>query len=224
MRLLKFFLIAILALATPNLAAETRYIGDQLKVPMRDQPGKRSKIIKMIDSGAAVEFVVADKESGYSLVKFAGKEGWVLSRNLSKQPSARQRLKAAEKKLQKLNAVNAELDSRLEELSSGNENQSGQISGLQGENKQLQESLESLRRDTSDVVGITRTNKSLQSRVSELAGQNDSLAEENARLKDKTSKDWFLLGAGVIVAGILLGLILPRLRIKKRSNKWDDSF
>jgi SH3 domain protein len=40
-------------------------------------------------------------------------------------------------------------------------------------------------------------------------------------LQDSSNREWFLTGAGVIIIGILIGLIAPRLRPKKKSG-WDS--
>ena len=45
--------------------------------------------------------------------------------------------------------------------------------------------------------------------------------QENQSLADRSNRDWFLLGAGVLVSGVLVGLILPRLRVQRRS-RWGE--
>ncbi|HHJ18597.1 MAG TPA: hypothetical protein ENJ84_02000, partial [Gammaproteobacteria bacterium] len=64
LRILTVLLLASLSLTTE---AATRYITDNLNVPLRDGPSVRNKVLKNIKSGTRVEFIVDDKESGYSL-------------------------------------------------------------------------------------------------------------------------------------------------------------
>jgi len=68
-----------------------------------------------------------------------------------------------------------------------------------------------------------------------LAGQNTRLRERLAearsaleqldlaaeRQRQRALRQWFLAGAGVLLAGILLGLLLPRLVYRRRS-RWSD--
>jgi SH3 domain protein len=46
------------------------------------------------------------------------------------------------------------------------------------------------------------------------------LDEENTSLRDRTNRDWFLAGAGVLFGGILLGLLVPKLRKRKNWSDW----
>jgi len=47
-----------------------------------------------------------------------------------------------------------------------------------------------------------------------------TLTQENESLRDRSHRDWFMVGSGVTIAGIILGLILPRIRFRRRSS-WD---
>jgi len=51
--------------------------------------------------------------------------------------------------------------------------------------------------------------------------QSQSLLQENQSLKDRTARDWFMVGAGVILLGMIIGLIIPRIRWRKKSS-WDS--
>jgi SH3 domain protein len=44
---------------------------------------------------------------------------------------------------------------------------------------------------------------------------------ELAEAKSTTRRDWFLAGAGVLAFGLILGLVLPRLKFGRRS-RWGD--
>ena len=41
---------------------------------------------------------------------------------------------------------------------------------------------------------------------------------ENAALGGRSSQNWFIVGAGVLFGGIVIGLIAPSLRRKRRSD------
>jgi len=46
------------------------------------------------------------------------------------------------------------------------------------------------------------------------------LEQENRGPKNQANQRWSLSGAGVLAGGILLGLILPRLRLGRRKSAW----
>ena len=58
------------------------------------------------------------------------------------------------------------------------------------------------------------------SRMVALERSLQTLQQENENLKDRTARDWFMVGAGVVLLGIIVGLIIPRIRWRKKSS-WD---
>ena len=105
-----FFAIAALLAFATVAQAETGYIGDQAKMPMRSGEGTGFKITKMLPSGLAVE-VLGQSKSGYSRIRTQdGKEGWILSRYLMKTPAARDRLQAFEQELSQLAQMKQETE------------------------------------------------------------------------------------------------------------------
>ncbi|MGB8144044.1 MAG: hypothetical protein WCF05_02505, partial [Chromatiaceae bacterium] len=59
-----------------------------------------------------------------------------------------------------------------------------------------------------------------RTRVAELTRQAAELDQETRDLKLQTNQRWFMIGAGVIGGGILIGLILPNLRFRRRKSSW----
>jgi SH3 domain protein len=44
------------------------------------------------------------------------------------------------------------------------------------------------------------------------------LTADNARLGSRNNQNWFVVGAAVLLAGIVVGLVAPSLRRKRRSD------
>lgn len=222
-RPLLFILLFFLLLPLTVLHADTRYITDDLKIPLRDGTSSRHKILKMVKSGTAVQFIVKDKETGYSLIKVGKTEGWVPDSKLSRQPGAAQRLAQKTKAFEKLKKENAQLKKQLAELQQGSANKSATVQSLTRDLETLQTQYDKLRKDTANVVAINEENQTLAAQADTLTTENNALQEENRILKDQSDKDWFLRGAGVIIIGIILGLIIPRIRLRKRDS-WGNNY
>jgi len=206
---MKALLIIIALFSGISLAqAETRYIVDQAKLPLRSGQGTSFSIVRMLPSGAAVR-VLEQSDAGYTRVRTAkGKEGWILSRYLMKSPAARDRLAWAEKELSKLKRLKQDKKS-LEQIRQQ----------LSGDNKQLQNELTRIRKTAANAVLIADENKALQSKASQAEQAYDDLRQETKDIRSGAQQRWFMLGGGAILLGILLGLILPRLKFR-RKDRW----
>jgi SH3 domain protein len=58
----------------------------------------------------------------------------------------------------------------------------------------------------------------LRRRVSELTAETEAAAIENSQLGSRSRQNWFVVGAAVLFAGIVIGLIAPTLRRTRRSS------
>ncbi len=215
-------LILVLLIAISGLAqAETRYVSDRLEIQMRTGKGTQFKILRMLPSGTALEVLEVDQQNGYSRVRSpGGVEGWVLSRYLMKGKAARDRLAEAEKKLARLELENRKLSGSVGELQNEKGNIDQERGALSKENRKLSQELDAIRRTASSALAIDAENKELKSKIVAYERQAQTLKQENEGLKDRTARDWFMVGAGVIILGMIIGLIIPRIRWRKKSS-WD---
>ncbi|MCG7943924.1 MAG: TIGR04211 family SH3 domain-containing protein, partial [Candidatus Thiodiazotropha taylori] len=72
----------------------------------------------------------------------------------------------------------------------------------------------------SNAIRISNERNELVKQVAALTREVEELKQDNRDLSNEATRDWFLIGAGVIIAGILIGLILPHLRFQRRRNSW----
>lgn len=215
------FASALLLMPLCVNAKTTRYVSDDLEITMRNGQGTKFSIKKMLDSGTKLEVIETDP-AGYSKVKtMDGVEGWVLTRYLSNTPSARERLAAAEQRLANVELELTKAKEELATLSRQNADTGSQNLGLKETAQRLQKELDDLRRTASNAVALDSENRQLKEKLQQLDHQNQSVVLENNALRDSDTKSWFLIGAAVLFGGIILGLILPRLRVR-RSNSWGN--
>jgi SH3 domain protein len=78
-----------------------------------------------------------------------------------------------------------------------------------------------VRRVSAASLELDQANRELRTRVAATDQENARLRGEIDDLKRNTQRDWFLAGAGVLLLGLVLGLVLPRIRWRRRSG-WGD--
>ena len=81
--------------------AQTRYVTDRTIVEIRRGPSTEYLILRNLEAGERVEVLEQNEDAGYSRVRVAdqGTEGWILTRFLTAEPIARERLAVAERGL-----------------------------------------------------------------------------------------------------------------------------
>ena len=207
-----------------NVLAETRYVSDHLEITMRSGKSTSHGITRMLRSGTSVEVLETDKKTGYSHVRTrSGKDGWVLSRFLMKGPAARDRLTAAEKKLAELELENRKMITGMQTIKQAKNSLQKEQNSLAGEHRKVSQELSEIKRTASSALAMDSENKELKSRVVALERNMQTVQQENESLKDRTARDWFMVGAAVVLLGIIVGLIIPRIRWRKKSS-WGDTF
>ncbi|WP_417542533.1 TIGR04211 family SH3 domain-containing protein [Methylophaga thalassica] len=208
------------ALLTPIFAQAqtTRYVSDKLEITMRNGQGVKFNIRKMLESGTRLEVLETDP-AGYSKVRTTdGVEGWVLTRYLTSTPSARDQLEASQKRVANLELEIAKYKEEISSLSNQNSDVDTQNMSLKEKSQRLSKELDDLRRTASNAVALDNENRQLKEKLQEIDHENQSLVIENNALKDNSTRSWFLVGAAVLFAGILLGIILPRLKVRKKDS------
>jgi SH3 domain protein len=215
----KYVLLILLTISTTVFAGETRYITDQLEVTLRSGQSTKHQIVRMLPSGSAIEILEAGEDGAYTRIRTEqGTEGWVLSHYLDEQPSARQRLDQANNRLKLLDDENKQLKNDLAKIRAENRDLSKE-KGLQTQlGNDLQQELNRIKRVSSDTLNVDKENQSLKQQLLQIQMNYDQSQQQISALQDSTARDWFMVGGGVILIGILIGLIIPKIRWKKKSE------
>lgn len=215
-------LTCMLTLANISIA-ETRYVTDQLKITLRSGESSSHRIIRMLTSGTAVEVISHNPETGYSHVKTAnGLEGYVLERQLVSQPIARDQLRETRAEMARLADSAEQALSQLNEIKKHEQDTLSERKALEDDKRKAEQELVSLRRTSSNAVRIANERNALRKTVAELTQTNSELKLENQELRNESLRNWFLVGAGVLAIGIVMGLLLPNIKVRRRSS-WDSS-
>ena len=202
---------------TGVLLAETAYVSDELEITLRTGPGIKNKITSMLQSGEGLE-VLQSNSNGYTEVRAAnGKTGWVLQRFLMVEPSARSRLDEIQLREQEL----VEQQQEILGLRAAAVDSEFQSKSMQKSNAELKAELERVKKIAADTLIINDKNTELADALAQAESKQTSLQVENERLSNNTEQAWFIRGAAVILLGMFLGLLIPKLRFRKK-RKWGD--
>lgn len=200
-------------------AAEDAWVSDQFEVMLRTGPSTSNAIERMLPSGTALEVLETDTEAGYSRVRTAaGTEGWVLSRYLMGEASAREQLERLTGQLTNANNTGSSLTSQLDAVKDEYDTATGRIATLEREKRGLGQELADIKRTAANVLSIDKQNKELRDQLATIEIEVGTLEQQNRELTGQTTRYWFMTGALVLSVGIILGLWLPRIRWQKRSR------
>ena len=70
----------------------------------------------------------------------------------------------------------------------------------------------------ANTLAIDRQNQELQQKLTDAEIQVSVLEQEKERLTSQSNRNWFITGSAVLLGGVLLGLILPRMKFQRRSR------
>lgn len=202
-----------------QVVAEPMWVSDQFEVMLRTGPSTNNAIERILPSGTALELVERDDDAGYARVRTAaGTEGWVLTRYLMDEPSAREQLEALTSRLTSVAAQGSSLTSQLDAVQGEYDSASRQIATLENEKRRLEEELAEIKRTAANVLAINNQNKELRDQLANAEIQAATLEQQNRELTGQTTRYWFMTGALVLVVGMILGIWLPRIRWQRKSR------
>lgn len=211
--LLCLLVFAPLAQGTPA------WVSDEFEIMLRSGPSTTNAILLMVKSGKQLEVLETDAESGYSRVRTpGGTEGWVLSRYLMAEASAREQLETLTGQLTSANVLGTSLDSKLRAIRGEYDSANRAIATLEREKAAVEQELADLTKTAANVLSIHEANASLTNELSGATLKADTLQIENRRLSSQSVRYWFMTGALTLVVGIVLGIWLPRVRWQRRSR------
>jgi SH3 domain protein len=197
--------------AIPPVQAQTvRYISDQLEVPLLAGASDQHKTLLTLSSGNPVHVLATDRKTDYSRVRTSdGKQGWIANRYLMDTPSARQ-------SLAEFQTANDNLQKQLYALTLEKNNLDAECSQFRAEHQNLTQELAQVRKLAGGDLELDKQNQVLQERVVQLERELQILQQENVSLLQSSDNSLFLMGAGILGGGLMLGVFLSGLGSRKR--------
>lgn len=212
-------LLVCLLVSTPMAFAAPAWVSDEFEITLRSGPSTSNAIQLMVGSGMELEVLERDAETGYSRVRTpGGTEGWVLTRYLMQERSAREQLQRLTNQLTNANSRGTTLDSQLTTIQGEYDASTRRIATLEREKADVEQELVAIKRTAANVLGVNEQNTSLMNQLSAAQIRADTLDQENRQLSSQTVRYWFMAGALVLLVGILVGIWLPRIRWQRRTR------
>jgi len=223
--------ITALTVVAPQAEADTRYVGDQLVITLRQGKSTQHKILKTLKTGTPME--VLEEDQTYFKVRISdGTEGYVLRQYISSQLPKTIRIKELEiensglqNKLGELEKIKRKLEIQVDEIQKKYDRE---VSELTVDSTNFEQSLElalsnqdeitekynTLLSQSENVIKIAAEKERLLKENKKLTAGIQELRKENEKMVDSKMIKWFLAGGGVFFFGWIIG----KISRKKRSR------
>ena len=209
-------LALILIFLASSVNAETFvYITDQVDIPIRSEKSLGNTIIRLLPSGTKLS-VLQITEDGWTEVKYQDTIGWISSRYLSNNMSAREELKQANTVINENQLLITKYETELKELNK-------QLLILNNKNKELvikssksEAEKNHIEQIYQDALKLEHENEKLNQEQLQLKTELQ-LAQNNSQIeRDTSQRNWFIVGALVLFFGVVIGFIMPK-RLNRRT-------
>jgi len=207
-------LASLLALAPSPLHAE--YVTESLRVELRSGASSGHRITDFVKAGTQIEVLQAGEE--FTQIRTAnGSEGWIASQYVVTEPPSKDLLKQSQARIDQLTA-------NLEQATAGTGNVFAELEEAKTQVTTLTEQLTSARSELERIRRISATSIEAEQKVQNLEELNGLLREElknlsaeRQRLEDGLEERWMLIGAGLILGGLVLGALI---KSRPRRSAW----
>ncbi|WP_086931316.1 TIGR04211 family SH3 domain-containing protein [Agarilytica rhodophyticola] len=218
------FVIALLFLSLTSAvsAQQTVYVSDVLYVPLRSGAGVEYRIINAaMKSGTALTRLEESGDKVWLKVRTsAGVEGWIRNQYITQNTTAQIKLDRANARLARLEKENQELKASNTDLTQKNTNLSSTAQSETQSRTEMSRELEKIKQLSAGAIELDRRYQDLLQKYEMTQTQRDSLLADNENMKDDQRLSFLMYGAGILILGMLLAVILPALKPKKRYSEW----
>lgn len=216
----KVFSCAAILLASTFSSAASLYISDELYVPVRKGQGNQFAILhKGLPSGTKVTLVQRN-ENWTQVTTSGGITGWIRNQFLNDTPPAKVLLASANRKIERLTKSLAQLKEEKSSLTTSYKESQSSLKDTNNKATKIEEELNHLKEISASAVESHQRLQTVAQKMQLLQTENDVLKSENESLRRSESTTFFLYGAFTVLLGVLLAIILPKLRSSKRHDGW----
>jgi SH3 domain protein len=214
--------VAPLLFIASLVQAETAWI-QGMPVPVRSSTDA-GEILQLIPHGSAIE-VIERNDVHVRIRTTIGIEGWVRAADLSSNDLSTAGLSAQIEALQQEAAQREVETNRLRENLRSKQQQTlaieAELAEIRAGHKRAVEEYAQLKSDSKNTVTLRSQIEELQGRVLGREREIQTLQQEINLIEDRSSRDWFLIGALVVLIGVGIGLLIGRMGSSSRKPSND---
>lgn len=219
-RLILIITFGLCLISQPSWA-EKAYVTDFLTITFRTGPSLENRIITNLSSGQAVE--VLGLQGDWSQVRLlkngeSSEEGWVLSRYLITRQPWKMLADALSKENAQLKEDLTVLEKKSSEAVRREQELATKLQKTAISLNKLEKEHESLKNRSADYLKLEAQYKATQSKLETIQRKFEGIAENYERLRSSQRNKWYMTGAGVLLFGLIVGLVLGRKQRKRQSS------
>ena len=216
------FVALLFFLCLPPVSAETGYVSDMLLLTLRAGPGNEFAVLKTLTSNTPVE--ILEKGEHFFKVNTEGdQEGWVQKQYITfdlpstlviaRMKKKNEELETANKKLvesqsplmESMETKTKHYEERITMLDTSLKQAIKEKNGLASTLDQTRKNHEQFLKQSEDTVRIVDENRAMKEENARLSKELARFEEESNDFLKTAMMKWFLTGAGVLIAGWLIG-------------------
>jgi SH3 domain protein len=217
----KIYSALVLLITLGTAQADVVYIADDYNLTLRNAANSYAPVVKALPTGTSVTVIGDSVRNGFLKVRLIdGTEGFIKAKYTKKEPPEQDVKDAASKNTVLLQNEIATLKEQLAKANEALTPGTSLEKSLANERDHLSRELSELKNTAAHAVQLKEEHDLLQERVVNGERDLEQLKLENQGLKDTTKQDWLLYGGALVIIGIFLGFILPKISWRRRSG-WD---
>lgn len=220
-RAAKTLLLAIFLTTSYSALAETVWLSDNLWVNVRTGPADTFRILKTIQSGTRMEVLEKPEDGSFYRVRTEnGLEGWIPSRYLLDEPTGRIVAESLAAEKAQLQQQLESLEQKYKELAADKGDVNGELGSLRTSNAELTKELNRIKAISENAINLDQQYQLLAEENAKLSNELDVAIAENTANKEFNDNTMLYTGAALVVLGLILGILLPRVTARRRRDGW----
>jgi SH3 domain protein len=184
------------------------HVSQEPEVKLKTGYGKNVRVIRTLEPGTALIVTGSNPKNGMSEIKIptTGETGWIPTRQIVMDGAT------SPAPLNPINPPSFSVENSAEQLANKSPEE------LITEVNRLRTEMIAVRQAAGDSLKIQTERDQLQQTVISLKQELEQAHRDRNRLNDDQKQAWFLIGGSVLLVGIVLGVILPRLSVRRKSD------